>query len=80
MWVVCKRGTGYAYQVITQDQSPIGSELGVAGILLGVFGYFVAPAIIGAVIAGVYTASSEMTAERVRAELERITADATGKK
>lgn len=76
IWVAIKTCTSYAYDVITQHQSPIGSDLGVAGVLLGGFGYFVAPAIIGAVVAGLYTARSEMTAERVRTELTRIAAEA----
>jgi hypothetical protein len=64
-WVATRSSIGSAYDVITQARSPIGSELGIPGVLLGIFGYFVAPAIIGAVVAAVYASISEMTDARI---------------
>lgn len=72
LWVTDRRDVSTAYQVITQDQSPIGSNLGVAGVLLGIFGYFAAPALIGAVVAGVYTANSDVSGRRARAIASKI--------
>ena len=51
-WVSARSDPGFAYDLITQAQSPMGSGLGVPAVLLGMFGYFAAPAIIGTVVKG----------------------------
>lgn len=76
IWVSVRRDASTAFDVITQHLSPIGSNLGVAGVLLGVYGYFLAPAMVGAVVGGVYTASAAMSGKRVRNTAAEIAAKA----
>jgi hypothetical protein len=64
-WVAARRDASTAFDVITQHLSPMGSNLGVAGVLLGIFGYFLAPAMVGAVVGGLYTANAAMSGKRV---------------
>ncbi|SLI00837.1 Uncharacterised protein [Mycobacteroides abscessus subsp. abscessus] len=66
VWVTVRRDASTAFDVITQHLSPMGSNLGVAGVLLGIYGYFLAPAMVGAVVGGVYTTSAAMSGKRVR--------------
>lgn len=66
IWVTLRRDASTAFDVITQHLSPMGSNLGVPGVLLGIYGYFLAPAMVGAVVGGVYTASAAMSGKRVR--------------
>lgn len=72
IWVTVRRDASTAFDVITQHLSPVGSNLGVAGVLLGVYGYFLAPAMIGAVVGGVYAASAAMSGRRVRKSAAEI--------
>ena len=73
-WCVAARSdAACAYDLLTQHKSPMDTDdpycglhlLGAAGVLLGSFGFFAAPAVIGAVVGGVYTALSQMTDERI---------------
>ncbi|MFT9634575.1 hypothetical protein ACM0CO_19600 [Mycobacteroides abscessus subsp. abscessus] len=66
IWVAARSNASTAFDVTTQHLSPMGSNLGVAGVLLGIYGYFLAPAMVGAVVGGVYTATAAMSGKRVR--------------
>ena len=81
-WVTARSDIACAYDVLTQHQSPMDTDphcglraLGAAGVLLGVFGFFLAPAVIGAVVGAVYTAMGQMTDKRVG----RATTEIAGK-
>ncbi len=82
VWVTVHQDAAIAYDVITQHISPTDPQrrgFGVGEYLLGIFGYFVAPAIIGAVVAGVFVTNSTMSEERaakglaLAAKLTRLT-------
>ncbi len=72
-WCVAARSDiACAYDVLAQHQSPMDTDphcgvrqLGAVGVLLGVFGFFLAPAVIGTVVGAVYTAMGQMTGKRV---------------
>jgi hypothetical protein len=70
-WVAVHSSAPTAFNVLTQHQSPTNAALGVAGYSLGVFGYFVASAAIGALVAGVYTTNSAMSGRRIRKRLKK---------
>ena len=70
LWVYARQGAAVAFDVLTQHKTPIGSDLGTAGVLLSSFGYFVAPATIGALVAAAYLASSELSAAAIRRRVD----------
>lgn len=70
-WVTARGGgVAVAFNILTQQQAPIGSGLGAAGVLLGTFGFFVAPAIIGALVGAVYVSSSQVSARSVERRMD----------
>ena len=65
LWATCKQGAAVAFDVLTQHKSPIGQDLGVAGMLVSCFGYFVVPAGIGALVGAMYLSSTKVSAKSV---------------
>jgi hypothetical protein len=64
--------TSVAFDVLAEHKSPIGLKLGAGGVLLSAFGYFLAPATIGALVAVALVSSSQVSAAaRRRRELKR---------
>lgn len=61
-WVTARKTATVAYDVLTQEESPFGTDLGVPAVLLSIFGFFIAPATIGALAAVAYAATSEISA------------------
>jgi hypothetical protein len=61
-----RHDAGFAYDTITQRQSPIGPHLGAAELLLSIFGYFLAPPTLGALVAAAYVANSSVSARAKR--------------
>jgi hypothetical protein len=74
LWVTARRGTAVAYDILTQHQSPFGSGLGAAGVLLSSFGFFLAPAIIGALVGAAYVSSSQLSARSIEKRLGEVQA------
>ena len=72
LWVDARQGAAVAFDVLTQHKSPIGSNLGTAGVLLSSFGYFVVPATIGALVAAAYIASGELSPRAIKRRVERL--------
>lgn len=66
LWVMQRHDAGFAYDTITQRQSPIGPHLGAAELLLSIFGYFLAPPTLGALVAAAYVANSSVSARAKR--------------
>jgi hypothetical protein len=62
IWVALDKTASLAFDILTQHQSPVGVKIGVPGFLLSIFGYFVAPATIGALVAAVFLTSSQVSA------------------
>ena len=61
LWVTSRHNAGFAYDTLTQRQSPIGPNLGTAELLLSIFGYFLAPPTLGALAAAAYVAHSSVS-------------------
>lgn len=66
LWVTQRHNAGFAYDTITQRQSPIGPHLGAAELMLSIFGYFLAPPTLGALVAAAYVANSGVSARAKR--------------
>jgi hypothetical protein len=74
IWVTVRGGVAVAFDIVTQHKSPIGSGLGAGGVLLSSFGFFLAPAIIGALVAGAYVGSSRLSAGSIEKRTGEINA------
>jgi hypothetical protein len=73
VWVATRTQASGAFDILTQHKSPIGEKIGTAGVLLSMFGYFVAPATIGALVGAVFVSSSQVSARgRQRRAEERV--------
>ncbi|ORV49697.1 hypothetical protein AWC05_00820 [Mycobacterium florentinum] len=72
VWVTVLGGVAIAFNILTQHESPIRSGLGPAGMLLSSFGFFVAPAIIGALVGAVYVSASQPSPRSIGKRMEHI--------
>ena len=72
LWVTCQQGAALAFDVLAQFKSPIGQDLGVAGMALSIFGFFVVPAAIGAIVGGLYVRTSKVSAGSVAEQAAKI--------
>ncbi|MUL78792.1 hypothetical protein [Mycolicibacterium sp. CBMA 226] len=85
VWVAVRQDSAIAYDVITQHISPTDAQhpcFGLAEYLLGIFGFFVTPTTIGAVVAGIFVSNSTMSEDRVSKGLgwaARMAAKRSGK-
>ncbi len=70
LWLAMSTKANIAFDILTQHQSPIAAKIGVSAVVLSIFGYFVSPAAIGALVAAVFITSSQVSA---RARQRRAT-------
>ena len=69
--VTNRQGGAVAYDILTQRTSPFGADLGIPGVLLSVFGYFLAPAAIGALAGVVYVATSAVSSRSIAKRMDQ---------
>lgn len=71
LWVAARNKATVAFDLLTQHQSPVGAKVGVPGFLLSVFGYFIVPATIGAVVGAIFVASGQVSARAIQRRMEQ---------
>jgi len=76
--VTYKACAATAFEVLTQRKSPVNSGLGTAGWALSIFGYFIAPAIVAAVVSGLYMTNSGMSGRKKAKSDAKIARAASG--
>jgi hypothetical protein len=73
--VATRRCWEVAFDLLTQHKSPFDSELrdlGLTGVALSSFGYFLAPAIIGGIVGAAYVSSTEVSPREEKRRKDKL--------
>jgi hypothetical protein len=70
--VAYQEQTSLAYDLLTLHTSPIGSDAGVPGFVLGTLGYLLVPALIGAIVSALFSKSMRVSRAQHERDLQAL--------